>query len=51
MMQKKVPAPNYYKPELVNIHLKNTPKITMGVKYSPFCQTGLPVPTDDFEDF
>ena len=40
--EKKIPAPNYYKPEKVNIHLKNSPHFTMGVKYSEFCSTGLP---------
>jgi hypothetical protein len=46
-MEKKVPAPNYYKPENVNLHLKGTPKISMGIKYSEFCSTGLPCPSEE----
>ena len=41
-MNTRIPGPGRYYNENVNVHLRTAPKVTMGIRHSELCSTGLP---------
>ena len=41
-MSTRIPGPGRYYNENVNVHLRTAPKVTMGIRHSELCSTGLP---------
>jgi len=45
----KKPGPSNYYAENVKLHLRSPPKVSMGIRHSEFCTTGLPAHQDQFD--
>lgn len=47
-MDSRIPGPKYYPPLS---HLKSSPQVSMGIRHSEFCSTGLPAHYSNENDF
>lgn len=49
-MDKNIPGPNCYNSGNVKAHLRSQPAVTMGIRHSEFCSTGLPAHYKSYDD-